>query len=681
MDSTSSSDMKGDKDFKYEVDLPLEVVTHIMKFLSYADRVVASQVCHLWHDATLHPKFLDQEKVVFNKLNLDEIPEVLEVFSKSNRQFYHFLFLDTELTNRVKQFFIKRGSMVRSLVMINCCINEQTFVEILSHCTNLEALELDNCRELFMIGSVLSHQEDVEALKITLKKLKHLSVANNRYLSDALFNRLTSVAPNLENISLAGCFISFHSGIYKKFYPNKLTANNLDFASESVLTLWNVLKHLELKAANIKQINFSKTLIDGKALTEIAQISKLQLEELILSYCEQLSNSGMLAIAQYQTELQVLNLSYCSRITDRTLIVVCKSLNNIRSLCLRNCRAITNLGVVEIRKLTNLQELDLSKCELVSSEGIENGVCYCKRLQKLDLEGLNRITCSTIKVLAESLPKIIKLNLSYCFRAVTNESIQSIFEHQTELRSLKLVNCHYLTDAGLTGLGTATNSEDNKPVETSSLFVNIDQDEPKLHISLRSRAEEEIVRDAYRKKAVEQMCVQQSESGICHGYSVARLRGLQDLDLGCCRGITDVSLKYAFKFRELQHLNLSYCQMISIDGLKHLGRNNPSIDTLNLNNCYNVNDDGIIEVTKSLHRLKYLDLQACVQLTNKSLKAIAQNCRSLRYLDIRLCTNMIPDRVPEIFELTSLHTFYCSSSDSVATVPAHQIPPAPPFKH
>ena len=124
-----------------------------MKFLSYADRVAARQVCHMWHEAALHPRFLDQEKVVFNKLNLEEMPDILEVFSNSSRKFYHFLFLNTELTNWIKRFFIKQGSMIRSLILINCCINEQTFVEILSHCTNLETLEVDNCRELFMIGS------------------------------------------------------------------------------------------------------------------------------------------------------------------------------------------------------------------------------------------------------------------------------------------------------------------------------------------------------------------------------------------------------------------------------------------------------------------------------------------------------------------------------------------------
>lgn len=44
-------------------------------------------------------------------------------------------------------------------------------------------------------------------------------------------------------------------------------------------------------------------------------------------------------------------------------------------------------------------------------------------------------------------------------------------------------------------------------------------------ISLRSRAEEEIVKDARRKKAVLQLCKDDSLSGRQTGYSLSRLKG------------------------------------------------------------------------------------------------------------------------------------------------------------
>nr|CAD7606858.1 unnamed protein product [Timema genevievae] len=84
--------------------------------------------------------------------------------------------------------------------------------------------------------------------------------------------------------------------------------------------------------------------------------------------------------------------------------------------------------------------------------------------------------------------------------------------------------------------------------------------DPMHKISLRSRAEREIVNDAKLKRVVSQMCEDQYLGADRSEDSLANLRGLQYLDLCGCNRITDVSMKHAFFFRELQYLNLSQCQ-------------------------------------------------------------------------------------------------------------------------
>nr|CAD7206920.1 unnamed protein product [Timema douglasi] len=116
---------------------------------------------------------------------------------------------------------------------------------------------------------------------------------------------------------------------------------------------------------------------------------------------------------------------------------------------------------------------------------------------------------------------------------------------------------------------------------------------------------------------------------------------LQYLDLCGCNRITDVSMKHAFFFRELQYLNLSQCQQklalssatdgsrsvdtsrsrgrrhgISFIGLSFLAARNPSIETLIMSQCYNVTDNGIISVSKFLSRLKHLEVQIIYHLRN-----------------------------------------------------------------
>lgn len=82
-------------------------------------------------------------------------------------------------------------------------------------------------------------------------------------------------------------------------------------------------------------------------------------------------------------------------------------------------------------------------------------------------------------------------------------------------------------------------------------------------ISLRSKAEEEIVNEAKRKKALEEMCEQNelTEHNLS-SYSLARLRGLRVLQLGSCYKVSDVSLKYNFKLPELKEVNFSRCQQV-----------------------------------------------------------------------------------------------------------------------
>nr|CAD7433376.1 unnamed protein product [Timema monikensis] len=190
-----------------------------------------------------------------------------------------------------------------------------------------------------------------------------------------------------------------------------------------------------------------------------------------------------------------------------------------------------------------------------------------------------------------------------------------------------------VTDAGLTGMGMGSepppHGEDPlPPLYDEALPEDLMKEQlldirngkaladPMHKISLRSRAEREIVNDAKLKRVVSQMCEDQYLGADRSEDSLANLRGLQYLDLCGCNRITDVSMKHAFFFRELQYLNLSQCQQISFIGLSFLAARNPSIETLIMSQCYNVTDNGIISVSKFLSRLKHLEVQIIYHLCN-----------------------------------------------------------------
>ncbi|CAL7943106.1 unnamed protein product [Xylocopa violacea] len=608
--------------------LPVDVIIHILSYLSMSDRMSARLVNRTWHEASLATEFIDQEKLVLGRPRADNLNKVLEVLQHSTRPFYHFTFREVELKSNMP-IWDQYGPHMRSLVLLCCDLSEKTLVEIFKYCKSLKVLHINACRECLMSGRLLEDENDIKELVQTFKHVQELSLGYNRFLSDALFNRLVAICPNLESLSLMGCQISFHCGLYKKFYPRGITLSD---ASNSVLTFLNILQYLKQQAARLKHLNFGYTLMDGTALATLSAMEDLRLESLMLQGCYQLTIEGFGGLTQHQTCLKVLDLSFCFRISDVSLLHICKNLTRLETLRIKKCRAVTNIGIKYIKLLKNLKELDISEDQRVSGDCITYGLCSdtvnlvsptknhiteeTMRKENMRILSANVVYLheESIESISKSFPNLRQLELSLCYHGVTNKTIQMIFKELVHLQILKISHCVEVSDAGLT--------------------------ESRLRISLRSKAEEEIVRDADRKREVMHLCENVSEPlSTFSGFSLIRLKCLQELDLSVC-GITDVSLKHAFAFLELRILNLSQCQQITHIGLDYLSKNNPAIEYLNLNYCYNISDVGISYLAQRLHRLKRLLIQGCSQLTDRTLDFIKLYCKSLHYLDSRYCRGM-----------------------------------------
>lgn len=201
-----------------------------------------------------------------------------------------------------------------------------------------------------------------------------------------------------------------------------------------------------------------------------------------------------------------------------------------------------------------------------------------------------------------------------------------------------------------------------------------------FHISLRSRAEEDIVNDAKRKKIMLHMCEQplNKEQINCSSYSIVRLKGLRSLNLASCNRISDVSLKYAFDFIELEALSLSKCQQVSAIGIECVLIKCPSIKVLNLSDCHNLTDYAIEMISKQMKRLTHLHIERCSQLTDESLDYIALNCKRLKVLDVRGCRSMSSEPNLRLESIRSLQRILMSKPGPYMTSYGKQ-PKAPPM--
>lgn len=654
------------------MELPYEVLVYLFEYLPKSDRKAASETCHSWHLAANDQCFLKNKVVIFYKSVLNEASSPLDIFENSHNLYYNYIFNEVEISNKQNEFWDKMGENIRCLTLRSCDICEKEFVYLLQKCTNLETLSIESCKELFMSGRLLEGKTE-GFLTENLENLKSLSLSGNQYLTDALFNRFVSAAPALEELDLSACSLQFHAGLVKKFYPP--SCDIFQNPSESVLTFFFLQQLINARAKNIKRLYFSYTLIDGAALKSLSEIENLKLESLYVHSCDQLTNTGLLALTNHQVFLKELDIGLCSRVTDQSLVYICNNLVNLEYLNIQRCRAVTDLGIIELHKLKKIKSLNISQCELLTKEGIEKGICAKENetLEELDISSLNLDQTGLI-LISERLPKLRKWNLSYCFNAVTDTSIQVIFKNQSHLQILKMSHCDKVSDVGLTGMGKV----ESEHQEDVPIMSNYDEAHLPTRIHLGSRAEEEIVRDARRKRDVMLMCEKLSMDSYS-GYSLARLKSIKELDISGCNRITDVSLTYAFHFKELINLNLSRCQQITHEGLEHLVKNCTSIEYFNLIDCYNLKDEAVNEIVKNLRRLKQLELRGCNQLTDRSLEAIKMHCQSLKYLDVQGCRNMSPELACTIGTLPTLHTVLMSKPGPYVVDGKKNREPSPAF--
>lgn len=518
-------------------------------------------MCRRWFDAV---QCLLKKRITFQKVPLlTDVSEPVSSFLQSF-QSYQSLTLDNVELGDCAKFWQLFYDQIEDLEIIDPEIKQRQFVEAVKYLTSLKSLRLIGCRDLFMSNKILHPGESQDILRTALKDLKHLGIVDNRYLSDAFFSRLTTLMPSLESLDLTGCQISFHKGLYKKFYPNSSFQKG---ASESILTFHFVHDFISSNAASIKELNFSRTLIDGDALEKLVTIPDLQLDKLHLASCDQLTNSGLLALALNQPSLKVLDLSSCVRVTDQSVIAFTKNLPSLTSLRLKLCRAVTDLSIAELSKLPFLNELDVSGCEFVTGQGIES-LLKTKNysLQRIHLGALSNIHETSVTKLVEMCSNLTVLNLTSGRSGVTNKSAQAIFVHATKLRELVLDFCDNVSDAGLLGMDLdEEQSKESAPSSSSSSISNGNSSVfNDFKISLRSRAEQEIVNEAAIKYTMRTMCEAQ-HGNINLSKSIANLKGLRVLKLTGCNKVTDVSLIYSFKFLELRSLTLAKCQQVSLN--------------------------------------------------------------------------------------------------------------------
>ncbi|XP_055407100.1 F-box/LRR-repeat protein 2-like, partial [Bubalus kerabau] len=307
---------------------------------------------------------------------------------------------------------------------------------------------------------LLAQPQTAQQVQQALSGLRELSLASLRDLADLSFNRLSSCAPCLERLSLAYCHLTFQLG------PAWGTIGPQD-SSPSQLSFRNLLRFLKERAGRLHALDLSGTGLPPEALRALGQVAGLQLQELSLHSCRDLSTEAVATLCHQQPGLTSLDLSGCSELADGAVLAVSRGLRHLRRLSLRKLQRLTDAGCSALGGLRELQSLDMAECCLVRGQELAQSlgsVCAAPPpLASLSLAYCSSLKDASVLSLIPGLgPRLRVLDLSSCV-ALTNQTLQAICIYLTRLSVLRLAWCKELGDWGLLGLGGPIQAPSQEP--------------------------------------------------------------------------------------------------------------------------------------------------------------------------------------------------------------------------
>ncbi|KAI3696481.1 hypothetical protein L1987_79498 [Smallanthus sonchifolius] len=160
-------------------------------------------------------------------------------------------------------------------------------------------------------------------------------------------------------------------------------------------------------------------------------------------------DAGIVSLATSCKNLITLNLKGCNRVTDESLKAIGES--GIRNLNLEGCYLITDLGLKYLASgnlKNSLQHLILTECDRIS----DHGVIHLKQMVHLIELNLSKcgvyVTDPVMLTLLSQLPNIEILDLSWLIN-VTDISLLAIGSKCFNLKEIYLSGCEAITAEGL----------------------------------------------------------------------------------------------------------------------------------------------------------------------------------------------------------------------------------------
>jgi len=288
------------------------------------------------------------------------------------------------------------------------------------------------------------------------------------------------------------------------------------------------------------------------------------LESLNLSGCYNLSDAALdTAFNRDLPSLRHLNLSLCKDVTDNSLGRIATHCKALESLQLGGCTKVTNTGLLLISwGLKRIKSLNLRSCWQISDHGIGHLTggnagpgAGASTLEELSLQDCQKLTDESLRHIAEGLPAVQRINLSFCV-SVTDTGLKSLAK-LASLRELNLRSCDNVSDIGVGFLAEGGAALQRLDVS----FCDRVSDSSMAHVATGLPT----------LGALSMSSCHVTDQGIAR--LAPHMKALHTLNIGQCVKLTDkAAATIAEEIKSLRSIDLYGCTKISSEGLKVLNK-------------------------------------------------------------------------------------------------------------
>nr|CAB3245077.1 F-box/LRR-repeat protein 13-like [Phallusia mammillata] len=511
------------------------------------------------------------------------------------------------------------------------------------------AIEIFSCLDLIDLGRCAQVCRAWKVITGAPSLWSHLNFGRvrNSVSDKSVIQCLQKCRPYLVHLNLRQCY-SIHWPSFKAIAE---CANLQDLnLSECKAVNDEVMRTIAEGCPTLLYLNLSHTEITDGTLRTLSRCC-LNMQYLSLAYCTKYSDRGLhyLAAGKGCRKLTYLDVSGCLQITSFGFRHVAQGCTNMQSLFFNDMSTLNDACITNLaEKCTNIRAISLLGSPNISDHAFKV-LANAKRLQKLRIEGNQKISDNTFKALGKQCPylchlyvvdcqkltdmmlkalsplrNIVVLNIADCVR-VSDSGVRQLVEGPSgaKIRELNLTNCVRVSDVSLLRVAQRCHS-------LTHLCLCFCE-----HVT---DAGIELLGNMPCLSVIDLSGTNIKDQGLA---SLGVNNKIRSITLSECSGISDLGLqKFCQQVKELESLDVSHCMALSDSAIKNLAFCCRMLTGLNVAGCPLLTDLSIQYLSGVCHYIHVLNLSGCIYISDRALKYLRKGCKQLRSLTILYCRSI-----------------------------------------